>query len=207
MTGAGAMLNVVKPQKGSTIVVVGSGAVGLAAIMAVNLLPKDERPAKVVAVDIVDSRLDMARRYGATDVINSGVEKDLAAALAKLTDGEGVDGSIDCTGRPEVVNALLVAAGKRGIVVTVGVGRLDANVSTNIFATVNSGRVYTGCCMGSCNPQEFIPMLVEANKRGDFPFTDLIRTFPAAEMEKAVHAVHDGSVVKAVLTWESEICT
>lgn len=80
--------------------------------------------------------------------------------------------------------------------------KLDATVSANIFNTVNSGRIYTGCCMGSCYPQEFIPMLAEASKRGDFPFTDLIKTYPAQEMDKAVKAVLDGSVVKAVLTWE-----
>lgn len=80
--------------------------------------------------------------------------------------------------------------------------KLDASVSANIFNTVNSGRIYTGCCMGSCYPQEFIPMLAEAWKRGDFPFTELIKTYPAQEMDRAVEAVLDGSVVKAVLIWE-----
>lgn len=80
--------------------------------------------------------------------------------------------------------------------------KLDATASPNIFNMVNTGRIYTGCCMGSCYPQEFIPMLVEASKRGDFPFMELIKTYPAQEMDKAVKAVIDGSVVKAVLTWE-----
>ncbi|KAF2198328.1 aryl-alcohol dehydrogenase [Delitschia confertaspora ATCC 74209] len=202
MTGAGAMLNVVKPAGKGTVVVVGAGAVGLAAIMAVKLLPEQDRPGTVVAVDIVASRLEMAKKYGATHVVNAEEEKDLKAALMKLTEDEGVDGSIDCTGIPEVVNALLEAAAKRGIIVTVGVGRLDATASPNIFKTVNSGRVYTGCCMGSCYPQEFIPMLIDASKRGDFPFTELIKTFPVADMDKAVCGVHDGTVIKAVLTWE-----
>lgn len=80
--------------------------------------------------------------------------------------------------------------------------QLDANAEANIFNTVNNGRVYTGCCMGNCYPQDFIPMLLEAEKRGDFPFTELIKTFKVEDMEAAVKGVQDGSVVKAVLTWE-----
>ncbi|OBT60395.1 hypothetical protein VE03_10074 [Pseudogymnoascus sp. 23342-1-I1] len=200
MTGAGAMLNVVKPTSTSIVAVVGAGAVGLAAIMALKL--NKEQPKMVIAVDLIEARLDMAKKYGATHVINSAEVKDLKAALLELTDGEGVNGSIDCTGRADVVNALMEATAKRGTVVSVGVGKLDATISANIFNTVNSGRIYTGCCMGSCYPQEFIPMIVEAWKRGDFPFTELIKIYPAHEMDKAVKAVLDGSVVKAVLTWE-----
>ena len=74
--------------------------------------------------------------------------------------------------------------------------------SANVFKTVNNGRTYTGCCMGNCYPQEFVPMLIEASKRGDFPFMDLIKAFPVTEMEAAVEATTDGSVVKAVVTWD-----
>lgn len=56
--------------------------------------------------------------------------------------------------------------------------------------------------MGNCYPQEFIPRLIEASKRGDFPFTDLIKTYPVKEMEMAVRDISDGSVVKAVIAWE-----
>lgn len=216
MTGAGAMLNVVKPNAHSSVAVVGAGAVGLAAIMAAKLAP--ERPEKVIAVDVVPSRLEMAKKYGATHVINSK-EQDLKTALLKITNGEGVSGSIDCTGRPEVVSTLIDSTAKRGITVTVGVGKvryqipyislfqayvcqLDACASANMFNTVNNGRTYTGCCMGSCYPQEFIPMLVEASKCGDFPFTELVKSFPVGNVEDAVKATRDGSVVKSVIAWE-----
>lgn len=198
MTGAGAMLNVVKPNAHSSVAVVGAGAVGLAAIMAAKLAP--ERPEKVIAVDVVPSRLEMAKKYGATHVINSK-EQDLKTALLEITNGEGVSGSIDCTGRPEVVNTLIDSTAKRGITVTVGVGRLDACASANMFNTVNNGRTYTGCCMGSCYPQEFIPMLVDASQRGDFPFTELVKSFPVDKVEDAIKATNDGTVIKSVITW------
>lgn len=122
MTGAGAMLNVVKPTKSSSVVVVGAGAVGLAAIMAVKL--NGELPKRVIAVDVVASRLDMAMKYGATHTIDSSKVKDLKAELLRITDGEGVTGSIDCTGRAEVVSTLIDSTTKRGIVVSVGVGKV-----------------------------------------------------------------------------------
>lgn len=122
MTGAGAMLNVVKPTANSSVAVAGAGAVGLAAIMALKL--SKEQPKMVIAVDIVQSRLEMAKKYGATHVINSAETKDLKAALMELTGGEGVNGAIDCTGRADVVTSLIDASAKRGIVVTVGVGKV-----------------------------------------------------------------------------------
>ena len=79
--------------------------------------------------------------------------------------------------------------------------QLDAKVSTLIWDTVNTGRIYTGCCMGNCWPQEFIPKLVEAWSRGDFPFTDLIKMYSAKEMGAAARDVEEGRVIKAVLTW------
>ena len=116
------MLNVVEPSEGSNILVVGAGAVGLAAIMAVKLAKS--KPARVIAVDIVPARLDLAKKYGATDVVNSKNQPDLKAALMELTNGEGIDGAIDTTGRPDVLKSLLNSSAKKGVVVSVGVGRV-----------------------------------------------------------------------------------
>jgi aryl-alcohol dehydrogenase len=80
--------------------------------------------------------------------------------------------------------------------------QLDAEVKTNIFNTVNSGRVYTGCCMGNCYPPEFVPKLIQGWKDGKFPFTDLVKKYDAKEMETAKKDVLSGKVVKAVLVWE-----
>lgn len=199
MTGAGAMLNVVQPKKGSIVLVVGTGAVGLAAIMAVKLSPTP--PSKVIAVDIVPERLEMAKKYGATHTVNSREVSDLKDALLELTDGKGVDGAIDTTGLPAVVNSLLMACANKGKVVSVGVGKLTAEVSATIFKTVNTGRTYVGCAMGSCYPPEFIPTLIKAWQDGKFPYTDLIKHYPATEMETAAGDMLSGKVVKAVVKW------
>ncbi|KAK0113500.1 hypothetical protein ONS95_013756 [Cadophora gregata] len=200
ITGAGAMMNVLKPKGEDIVCVVGVGAVGLAALMALGLSPTP--PNRVIAVDIVPERLELAKKYGATDMINSRDVEDLKTALLEVTDGKGVDGTIDTTGRPEIVRNLLKATAKKGMVVQVGVGQLTAEVSTCIFDTVNTGRVYLGCAMGNCYPQEFIPLLVGAWKSGYFPFTDLIVKYPAKDMNDAAKDVLSGKVIKAVLVWD-----
>lgn len=117
------MLNVVKPTSDSIVLIVGAGAVGLAAIMATQLAPSP--PKRIIAVDVVSERLELAKKFGATDIINSRETPDLKAAILAVTDGKGADGAIDCTGRPEVVGILLDAAAKKGIVVSVGVGKVS----------------------------------------------------------------------------------
>jgi aryl-alcohol dehydrogenase len=156
----------------------------------------------VIAVDVVPSRLKLATKYGATHVIDSKSVPSLITALRDLTNGAGIDGAIDTTGRPEVLRSMLEASAKKGVVVSVGVGKLDAEVSTVVFDTVNTGRMYVGCCMGNCYPQEFIPMLVKAWRDSKFPFTDLVKVYRARDMNDAAKDVLDGKVVKAVLVWE-----
>lgn len=195
--------------------------------MATALTPS--RPAKIICVDIVPKRLEMAKQYGATHTINSKEHPDLVKALHEVTDGEGLDAAIDTTGRPEVLRSLLDSCGKKGMVISVGVGsvslpiqlflwhcenlltrnlycQLSAEVSTNIFKTVNSGRMYVGCAMGNCYPQQFIPMLIESWQAGRFPFDELIQKYRADDCQIAVADVLSGKTVKAVLLWNELPC-
>ena len=115
-----AMLNVISPASDETVVVVGAGAVGLAAIMALKTL--ETPPKKIIAVDIVPARLEMARSYGATHGVNSKNRPELMKVLMDITDGRGVDGAIDTTGRPAILKDLVHSAARKGKVVNVGVG-------------------------------------------------------------------------------------
>ena len=117
-----AMLNVAQADIRDSVVVVGSGAVGLAALMSLQILPKP--PKIIIAVDIVASRLEYAKSRGATHTINTKETPDLKAELMKITDGAGVEAAIDTTGRPDVIETLLKSSAKRGVVVTVGVGKV-----------------------------------------------------------------------------------
>jgi aryl-alcohol dehydrogenase len=123
------MLNVIQPKPDMSVVVVGTGAVGLAAIMALKTLKKP--PKKIVAVDIVPERLKLAHEYGATHGVNSKVRPELMKVLLEITGG-GFDGAIDTTGRPAVIKDLIHSAARRGKVVTVGVGDVS-------FARLSNG--------------------------------------------------------------------
>lgn len=116
-TGAGTVLNAVKPTKGSRVVVFGLGSVGLAALMAaVHIEVK-----QVVGVDVVESRLALAKEFGATDVINSAEAGSNLVDQLKQVTGGGADVAIDCSGAPSALQAALDCICYGGTAVTVGV--------------------------------------------------------------------------------------
>lgn len=200
MTGAGAMFNVVQPTSDMNVCVTGAGAVGMSAIMALKML--EHPPKRIIAIDIVPSRLELARKYGATHCVNSKLHPEFMKVVMELTKGEGLHGSIDTTGRPEVVQELIHSAARKGKIVAVGVGKLENNVPINTFEAVQSGCSYHGCNQGDAYPQEFLPFLLEQNEHGKFPFDDLIRTYSAKEMDKADKDIMSGKTIKAVLLWD-----
>jgi threonine dehydrogenase-like Zn-dependent dehydrogenase len=119
------MLHVLTPSPHDTICIVGAGAVGLAALMSLNF--QERKPKQIIVVDVIDERLKMAVKYGATHTVNSRNEKDLKAALKELTKEKGIDRAIDTTGRPDIVGDLLESTAKRGLVCSVGVGAVSCS--------------------------------------------------------------------------------
>ena len=200
MTGAGAMLNVVQPTSEMSVVVTGVGAVGMSAIMALKML--DSPPKRIIAVDIVPARLEMARKHGATHGVNSKVRPELMKVLMDITHGQGVDGAIDTTGRPDVVEELIHGAARKGKIVAVGVGGLDKKVPIGTFEAVQSGLQYYGCNQGDSYPQEFLPKLLKANEEGRFAYTEMIKTYAAKEMGQAADEMMKGKTMKPVLIWD-----
>lgn len=148
-TGAGTVLNVLKPAVGSSVAVFGVGSVGLAAIMAAaNCSPAT----KIIAIDIVDSRLELAVELGATHTINSK-GKDVVELIKAVTDGEGVDGALDATGSIAVIEAMIAAAANNGTVATVGGAPLGKTISIEPASWISRNVSYTGSCQGSSVPQ------------------------------------------------------
>ena len=119
------MLNTLQPSPPSTdiLAIIGMTATGLSAIMALKLL-QTRRPRKVIAVDTSSWRLEMAHTYGATHGVNATLHRpgDLWKVLMDITDGKGVDGAIDATGKAEVVEGLIHSAARKGRVISAGIG-------------------------------------------------------------------------------------
>ncbi|KAJ5721747.1 uncharacterized protein N7483_009681 [Penicillium malachiteum] len=197
-TGAGTVLNVLKPQVGSSIAIFGVGGVGLAAIMAAkNFTPAS----KIIAVDIVDLRLDIAKELGATHTVNSK-GGDIVALLNSLTDGDGVDRTVDCTGNLTVIQNMIAATANNGIAATVGGAPHGRFVQIEPATWIGRNVSYVGSCQGSSVPKTFIPALVEFWKQGRFPIDKISKSYSYKDVNKAVEDMESGHTIKPVLIWE-----
>ncbi|OQV08358.1 hypothetical protein CLAIMM_12646 [Cladophialophora immunda] len=197
-TGAGTVLNLLKPAVGSSVAVFGVGSVGLAAIMAAARFT----PAtKVIAIDIVDSRLQLATELGATHTINSK-GKDVVEMIKDVTNGEGVDCALDATGNVAVIESMIAAAANNGTVVTVGGAPRGKFVNIEAARWIGRNVSYVGSCQGSSLPQMFLPVLVDFWSQGRFPIDRLITKYPYTEVNQAIADMHHGKCIKPVLTWD-----
>lgn len=191
-TGAGGVLNETLPRVGQTVAVFGAGAVGLAAVMAAALTPA----ARIVAVDIVPSRLELARGLGATDTVNSA-EEDVVAALARITGGSGMHVGIETTGVPAVQRAAVEALAWRGTLLVIGV-QFGMDFATPAIGLLK-GRSVRGVVEGGSDIYTFLPGLIGLYRAGRFPVDKLIRQYPLDQIDQAAADSHCGATVKPVL--------
>jgi aryl-alcohol dehydrogenase len=189
MTGAGAVLNVLKPGRDATFVIFGTGALGFAALFAAKLTGCR----RIVAVDRVKSRLELARQLGATEVIDTSTT-DLDQALAQIG---GCDRALDTTGVPKVIEAAVRSLKVCGEVALVGASS-EHTLSTDILHMI-SGRVIRGVVEGDAEPQKFIPYLVDQFLAGGFPIDRIAGFYPFEQINAAVSAGTSGRTVKPVI--------
>lgn len=194
-TGAGAVLLELRPTPGSVLAVTGAGAVGLAAVMASRLTPA----LRIIAVDRVTSRLDLAAELGATDVVDTSTV-DLAEALMSATDGRGVDYALETTGNVAVLDALISSLAVGGTCAVVGAPPAGARGSFDVNYFL-PGRTVKGVTLGDSESETFVPMLVEAYRRGLFPLDRLQRTYAFADINQAVADASSGATIKPVLSF------
>jgi len=191
-TGAGAVINSLRPQAGTTIAIFGAGTVGLSAVMAAHLCGCS----RIIAVDPVAARRELALELGATHVIDPNAS-DPVEQVRGLGPG-GAHYSLECTGLPKVVRQAVDCLTLTGMCGLMGVSRLGTEVSLDMN-TILFGRGVRGIIEGDSVPDEFIPRLVELHAQGRFPFDKLVTAFPFDEIQQAVDASEHGRVVKAVL--------
>ncbi|MFE7131086.1 NAD(P)-dependent alcohol dehydrogenase [Streptomyces sp. NPDC057638] len=191
-TGAGAVLNSLRVPPGASLVVLGTGAVGLAAVMAARATGASP----VIAVDIVPERLALAAELGATHTVNAK-EEDIAARIAGITGG-GADFVLEITGRPEMLTLAVNALAPLGTAAQIGGAPAGAHAEVNMNALLG-GRTVRGIAQGDSIPRLFIPQLIALHRAGRFPFDRLIRAYGFEDINQAVADTCDGSVVKPVL--------
>ncbi|TDE33837.1 NAD(P)-dependent alcohol dehydrogenase [Actinomadura sp. 6K520] len=190
-TGAASVLISLGVRAGDGIAVFGTGAVGLAAVMAARVAGATT----IVAVDLHESRLDLARELGATHVLN-GADEDIAGQIRAISGGEGVQYSFDTTAVPEVVSTAVASLRTTGVCGLVGVGAAEYTLDANLLLM---GRTVKGIIEGDAVPQTFIPKMIELWRQGRFPFDRLITSYPLDQIDQAEADAQSGKVVKPVL--------
>lgn len=193
VTGSGTVLNTLKPKPGDTIAVFGTGAVGLAAMMAGRI----SGCIKVIAIDIVPERLELAKELGATHTINSKQE-DAVAKIKELTGGYGVDWTVDTTGLPVVIKNAISALAQGGTCAAIAVTPHLIELSTWNDLCVDDKKV-VGVNMGDSIPQIDIPRLLEFYKLGWFDFDKTEKFYDFEEINQANADSVSGKTIKPVL--------
>jgi aryl-alcohol dehydrogenase len=184
-TGAGTVLNSLAVPRGSSLAVFGSGAVGLAAIMAARICGAHP----LIAVDIVPHRLQLALELGASHAID-GRDGDLLARLAKIT-GSGVDFVVETSGAAGMEELAVAALNRQGTAAFVA--------SATGRGGLPGGRKAIGIIQGDAVPQRFIPRLIELYRAGQFPFDRLVRFYEFADINQAMDDARNGKTFKPVL--------
>jgi aryl-alcohol dehydrogenase len=189
-TGAASVLVALEVRAGSTVAVYGVGAVGMAAVMAARVAGA----ATIVAVDLHDSRLELARELGATHTVR-GDAPDVAHQVVAAT-GDGAQYALDTTGAPEVILGAIEALRTTGTLGLVGAGSRELVLPP---AALSGGKNLMGILEGDAVPQVFLPRLLSLWRQGRFPFDRLVRTYPLSRIGDAERDAASGATIKPVL--------
>jgi len=197
VTGVGAVTNTARVREGSSVAVIGTGGVGLNVIQGAAMVGAE----KIIAVDVFDSKLELAREMGATETVNAK-ETDPVRRVRELTGGEGVDYSFEVIGVSETADQAVKMLRKRGVAVLVGLGSRKAAVTAKMLPMVMRETTVTGCMYGSARPRQEIPKLIDLYLTGELKLDPLLtRSYPLEEINEAFDALERGENARSVVTY------
>jgi len=193
-TGAGAVMNALEPESGSSIAVFGVGSVGISSVMAAANV---SACTDIVAVDLNQDRLDKAADLGATHTLNPDDEDDVVDAIHDITNG-GADYSIETTAVPEVLRQAVDCTTIPGECGLIGAAPAGTEVSLDMH-TFHFGHKLRGIIEGDAVPELFIPTLLDLWKQGRFPFDEIITHYEFEDIHRAIQDAEAGNTIKPVL--------
>lgn len=195
-TGIGAVMNTAKVKEGESVAIFGLGGIGLSAIIGARLT----KAGRIIAIDINESKFELARKLGATDCINPNkFDKPIQEVIVEMTDG-GVDFSFECIGNVKVMRAALECCHKGwGESVIIGVAGAGQEISTRPFQLV-TGRVWRGSAFGGVRGRSELPSYVQRYMQGEFKLDDFItHTMPLEQINEAFDLMHEGKSIRTVI--------
>ncbi|MBJ2127817.1 S-(hydroxymethyl)glutathione dehydrogenase/class III alcohol dehydrogenase [Alteromonas sp. IB21] len=195
-TGMGAVLKTAKVQEGDTVAIFGLGGIGLSAIIGARMAGAG----RIIGIDINESKFDLAKQLGATDVVNpNNFDKPIQEVIVEMTDG-GVDYSFECIGNVNVMRSALECCHKGwGESVIIGVAGAGQEISTRPFQLV-TGRVWRGSAFGGVKGRSELPGIVEQYLNGDFGLQEFItHTMGLDKINEAFDLMHKGESIRSVV--------
>ncbi|MTE17801.1 S-(hydroxymethyl)mycothiol dehydrogenase [Streptomyces sp. TRM43335] len=197
MAGLGAALNTGNVRRGDTVAVIGCGGVGGASVMGANLAGAS----RVIAVDIDDRKLEVARKLGATHTVNSR-EREPVEAVRELTGGFGADVVIDAVGVPETYRQAFYARDLAGTVVLVGVPTPEMKLELPLLDVFGRGGALKSSWYGDCLPSRDFPMLIDLYLQGRLDLDAFVtETIALDGVEEAFEKMHAGDVLRSVVVF------
>ena len=197
ITGLGAVVNTAKVPSGSSVVVIGTGGVGLNSVQGARL--SGAQP--IIAIDLVDSKLEAAREFGATETINSANE-DAIARVKALTHGRGADYVFVTVGSTKALKQGLLLLRKGGTVVMVGLPASGDKLNLEVVNFADANQIMMGNKMGSTRPSLDIPRLVALYQEGRLKLDELVtKRYPLEEINEAIAAVKRGEALRNVIVF------
>lgn len=204
MAGLGAAINTGEVTRGESVAVIGCGGVGTAAIAGAKLAGATT----IIAVDVADAKLETAREFGATHVVNSreladgrtGEEDPVVTRIRELTGGFGADVVIDAVGRPETYVQAFYARDLAGRVVLVGVPSPTMTLDLPLLDVFGRGGSLKSSWYGDCLPERDFPMLVDLSLEGRLPLAGFVsERIGLGDVEKAFDTMKAGTVLRSVV--------
>jgi S-(hydroxymethyl)glutathione dehydrogenase / alcohol dehydrogenase len=198
LTGVGAALNTADVREGDTVAVVGCGGVGLNVIQGARIAGAGE----IIAVDMVESKLQMAKDFGATATVNAS-QGDPVSQVMTMTAERGADVAFEVIGLQATIDQTITMTRRGGQAILVGVPRADAMVQLPAFlGVVIQAKTIRGCWYGSSNVQQDVPKLVGLYQSGELKLDELIsRTISLDGVNEAFDAMGTGEVARSVISY------
>ena len=195
MAGFGAAMNTGNVGRGDTVAVIGCGGVGNAAIAGARLAGART----IVAVDVDDRKLQWAKGFGATHLVDGG-SQDVVEEIRAATGGFGADVVVDAVGRPETFTQAFEARDLAGTVVLVGVPTPEMRIDLPLHEVFGRGGQIKSSWYGDCLPSRDIPMLVDLYQQGRLPLDDFVsETIALDDVEEAFAKMGRGEVLRSVV--------
>jgi S-(hydroxymethyl)glutathione dehydrogenase/alcohol dehydrogenase len=197
-TGVGAVMNTAAVRPGSSVAVFGVGGVGLNVIQGAVLAGAE----RVIAVDVSAPKLELARAFGATDVVDAATHEP-AASIRDLTSGRGADYAFEAAGRKESIEKAYASLRRGGTCVVIGIGGRGEEIALDTYLLPVMGKRLVGCWYGSADVHRDVPRLLELYQAGRLKLDELVRrTYRLEEVNEAFADLQQGGVGRGLVVMD-----